>query len=261
MKIKLFIIIWILAMADAKTQPEAAMAAFEAHTFRSNNGDTLPYRMLWPEGYDEHDTMRYPLVVFLHGAGERGNDNRLQLTHGTPLFLENRAAFPAIVLMPQCASTDYWAQMEKLPNGDRLFHFNEHPNPSLAAVIDLVEHFSSHPSVDTERRYLMGLSMGAMGAFELLARCPDLFAAAALICGGTNPALLPLYAHQVPLWIFHGESDNVVAVENSRRLVRALQDKQAVVRYNEYPGVGHNSWDNAFAEPELLPWLFQYRRR
>lgn len=251
----------MLTMATVKSQPEAALAAFEAHTFAAAGGDTLPYRVLWPEGYRQGggDT-RYPLVVLLHGAGERGNDNRLQMVHGTPLFLNNRTAFPAIVVLPQCATDDYWAQMEKHPDGSRTFNFDERPNPSLAAVMELVDYFAAHHAVDTQRRYLMGLSMGAMGTFEYLARCPDTFAAAVAICGGTQPALLPLYAHKVPLWIFHGDADPVVTVDNSRRIVKALEGMQVAVRYTEYSGVGHGSWDNAFAEPELLAWLFGHRK-
>ena len=101
--------------------------------------------------------------------------------------------------------------------------------------------------------------MGGMGTFELLARRPNTFAAAIAICGGTNPALLPIYGKDVPLWIFHGAKDVVVKVQQSRRVVERLQQLGCSPKYTEYPDVNHNSWDNAFAEPELLPWLLSHQ--
>ena len=251
----------ILTMTSLKAQPPAALAAFEAHTFTDEqSGHLLPYRVLWPQGYDQDKKEKYPLILFLHGAGERGVDNQLQLTHGTPLLMDNQEHFPAVVLMPQCATNDYWAQMVK-DEDQRRYNFNEYPNPSLAAVQKLLHTYIANENVDPDRIYLIGLSMGGMGTFELLAREPQTFAAAIPICGGTNPALLALYAQQVPLWIFHGEEDPVVRVENSRRVVQRLAALGVVPRYTEYPAVNHNSWDNAFAEPGLLEWLFGQKRR
>ncbi len=259
----LFFLIFTCMITSAKTQPAEALAAFEAHTFTSADKQDLPYRVLWPEGYDNDSAHSFPLILFLHGAGERGDDNRLQLTHGTPLFLseENRRQFPAIVVMPQCAEEDYWAQMAKAEDGTRQYNFNEEANPSLQAVSELLDHFLSNEKVDPNRVYLMGLSMGGMGTFELLARRPDTFAAAIPICGGTNPALLPIYARQVPMWIFHGGLDPVVTVDDSRRVVNRLEDLSIPVKYTEYEGVYHDSWNNAFDEPELLSWLFAHSRR
>lgn len=250
----------IVTMTSIKAQSPAALAAFEARTFTDEqSGHLLPYRVLWPQGYDQSKKKKYPLILFLHGAGERGDDNQLQLTHGTPLFLDNQQQFPAIVLMPQCATDDYWAQMVK-DEDQRRYNFNERPNPGLAAVQKLLHTFIDSEKVDPDRVYLMGLSMGGMGTFELLAREPQTFAAAVPICGGTNPSLVALYAGQVPLWIFHGAEDGVVAVENSRRIVQQLATLGVVPRYTEYPTVNHNSWDHAFAEPGLLKWLFGEKR-
>lgn len=248
-------------MSSLHSQPATPLAAFEAATFTdSTSGHLLPYRVLWPQGYQENEEQVYPLVLFLHGAGERGDDNRLQLTHGASLFLDHQAAFPAIVLMPQCATDDYWAQMVKSEDGQRTYNFDEQPNPSLAATQKLLHHFLETERVDTDRVYLMGLSMGGMGTFELLAREPATFAAAVPICGGTNPQLVGLYAKKVPLWIFHGDADEVVKVDNSRRVVKQLAQLGVTPHYTEYAGVGHNSWDRAFAEAELLTWLFKQRR-
>lgn len=262
-RLLVFSFLLCLTMSNAYSQSAEVLKAFAAETFTSSNQHQLPYRILWPEGYNREDRQTYPLVLFLHGAGERGNDNKKQLIHGSSLFIEpeNRERFPAIVVMPQCAGQDYWAQMTKTEDGDREFDFRETPNASLAAVMELLDKLMIEEAVDPDRVYLMGLSMGGMGTFELLARRPHTFAAAIPICGGTNPALLPIYAGKVPLWIFHGEADHVVEVENSRRVVRQLEALGVTVHYTEYPGVNHNSWDPAFAEPNLLPWLFGQHRQ
>ena len=243
-----------------KTQSESVLNAYEAATYTASSGVELPYRILWPEGYQRDGKQVYPIVLFLHGAGERGNDNQMQLVHGSSLFLEQQAQYPAIVVIPQCEKDDYWAQMIQV-SGERCFNFAEIPNPSMGAAMELFDHLMASEAVDPNRVYLMGLSMGGMGTFELLARKPDTFAAAIPICGGTNPALLPIYAGKVPLWIFHGADDQVVKVKQSRRVVEKLEQMGHSPRYTEYPGVKHNSWDNAFAEPKLLEWLFNQHKQ
>lgn len=261
MKQILFIFTIFFAMNFLKSQTAAALDAFEPHTFVSSQGDSLPYRVLWPKGYVKGpEAERFPIVFFLHGAGERGHDNQEQLKHGTSLFLDSQEEYPAIIVMPQCSTADYWAQMVKTPEGGRIFNFNEYPNPGLGAVSELLDHLLLNENANADRVYLMGLSMGGMGTFELLARRPDTFAAAIAICGGTNPALTPIYAHKVPLWIFHGEVDQVVKVEQSRRIVEALRLQGVNCKYTEYPNVNHNSWTPAFAEAGLLEWLFGNRR-
>lgn len=231
---------------------------YAKRTFESASGLTLPYRILFPENYKAGE--KYPLLVFLHGYGERGTDNEAQLTHGSKLFLEktNREKYPAIVIFPQCpAGENRWVPYERA-EGDapwRVPFFEEASGP-LQAVIELVEHLIENEKVDTERLYAMGLSMGGFGTFELIARMPGRFAAAAPICGGGNAAVVGLYAGGTRLWVFHGDADNVVPVSNSRKMVKALKNWGADVKYTEYPGVNHGSWTPAFAEPKLLPFFF-----
>jgi len=221
--------------------------------------DTLRYRILYPENFDTEKT--YPLVLFLHGAGERGNDNEKQLTHGSSLFLNknNRTKFPAIVIMPQCPTNDYWAQVHV----DRTnypvqldFQFKKGPTKAMEMVLQLLKNYQKESFVNKNQTYAMGLSMGGMGTYELLARQPDRFAAAIAICGAGDPAFVSNYAKKIPLWAFHGAHDNVVAPKHSMEMVTALLNEGAFPRLTLYDFANHNSWDPAFAEPELLPWLF-----
>lgn len=232
---------------------------FQKKQFLSSQGHTLPYRLLLPDNYDS--TKVYPLVLFLHGSGERGQDNELQLVHGADFFLQadNRKNFPAIVVFPQCKKNGYWADMDF--SGDQVaFPFKSKVNPDLGAVIELLDDLEATFSVDQNRIYVGGLSMGGFGTFEILARQPNRFAAAFPICGGGNPALVPIYATNLPLWVFHGDADAVVPVGLSQKVVAAIRKAGGSVCYSQYFGVNHNSWDNAFREPDLLSWLFSQQR-
>lgn len=226
----------------------------------NKQGDTLKYRMLYPKNYGEQK--EYPIVLFLHGAGERGNDNEKQLTHGAELFLdkENREKYPALVVFPQCPKGDYWSSVKKGSSGKFEFSYSDKPGKALGLVLDLLQYLNKMEAVDRDRIYVMGLSMGGMGTFELLAREPKKFAAAIPICGGGNPADCEKYAEELPLWVFHGAKDRVVDVNYSRMMVNQLKELDANVKYTEYPEAGHNSWDQAFAEPDLLKWLFDQTR-
>jgi predicted peptidase len=212
---------------------------------------------------------KYPVILFLHGAGERGTDNEKQLVHGAKLFADsaNRIKYPAFVIMPQCPDSDFWARIKKneAPDADTLggFEFvsDEPMGKSLGLVVNLIDSFAKTRQVNTKKIYLGGLSMGGMGTFELLWRKPGFFAAAFPICGGGDPSKVGIYANQFPIWVFHGAADPVVPVSNSRLMVNSLKSAGADVKYSEYPGVKHNSWDNAFAEPELLDWLFKQERK
>lgn len=227
------------------------------------NGDTLPYRILYPDNYDRSKV--YPLFLFLHGAGERGSDNELQLVHGASLFLkeENRKNFPCIVVFPQCPKNQTWSWLnigeKQRSERNWKINFPEEPEPAMKLVMALLDTLIKTESVDLKRQYVAGLSMGGFGTFDLLARQPNRFAAAAPICGGGNSLLTCLYK-ETPVWIFHGALDRVVPVENSRKMVAALKDCKGNVKYTEYPDYDHNSWDGAFAEPDFLSWFFSHSR-
>ncbi len=229
-----------------------------------DNDDTLRYRILYPEGFSRDET--YPLVLFLHGSGERGSDNEKQLTHGANLFLEesNRREFPCIVIFPQCPQEDYWASVEV--NRDTMplrldFDYDRDITTALDMTLMLVKEMKAESFVDDNRLYIMGLSMGGMGTFEAVYREPDLFTAAVPICGGADTESYSQHPVDIPFWLFHGDSDVVVSVNESREIYKVLREKGIYVSYTEYYDVNHGSWVPALAEPNLLNWLFLKKRK
>lgn len=234
--------------------------AFEKEHFIKGT-DTLNYRILFPKDFSEDK--KYPVVLFLHGAGERGNDNESQLIHGSSLFLENRENFPAIVIFPQAPKDDYWAKVKV--NRDTIpFQFdfeNEKPaTRSLQLVMDLMEDMLRENFVDTSRIYVGGISMGGMGTYEIIYKEPEMFAAAFAICGGANPEIAAAYPKGFNVWIFHGEKDDVVLPKYSKIMAREINHHGGNAKLSLYPNDNHNSWDSALSEPYLLPWLFSHER-
>lgn len=225
-----------------------------------NKTDTLPYRILLPKNFDASKS--YPLVLILHGAGERGNDNELQLVHGSKLFLQDsiRDKFPAIVVFPQCPLNSYWSNVTIKTDTikkERYFKFHPggEPTAAMKMVLQLLSHLSKTYKLKEDRLCVGGLSMGGMGTFELVRRKPKLFAAAFPICGGAN-AQTAEKLKKTSWWIFHGLKDNVVDPIHSKVMAAALKEEGADVKLTLYPDANHNSWDAAFAEKDLLPWLF-----
>ncbi len=205
------------------------------------------------------------LFCFFMGAGERGSDNQRQLTHGAKLFATDylREEYPAIVIFPQCPEESYWASVDVDRSSYPInleFKYNEGPTKPLEMVMDLLETTIEHEYTNDRQVYLMGLSMGGMGTFELLNRKPDTFAAAIPICGGGDPDTVSMYAKNTPLWVFHGAQDNVVNPLQSMEMVSALLKTGAHPKFTMYDFANHNSWDPAFAEPDLLPWLFSKKK-
>ncbi|UOE50985.1 alpha/beta hydrolase [Mucilaginibacter sp. SMC90] len=227
--------------------------------------DTLRYRILYPENYDP--ARSYPLVMFLHGAGERGRDNGQQLNNLSALFLKDstQKKYPAIVVFPQCPPDSLWNRFPA-PRPDTTTAYNRGMNKLGLSTPErlvklLMDSLVKAKIADKRRIYIGGLSMGGFGTYDLIVHYPTYFAAAISICGQTNVQLYPEKAAGVPLWIFHGGDDNVIDPGPNRQLVKALKATGAKnVRYTEYPGVMHNSWNNAFEEPGLLPWLFSFKK-
>ena len=241
-----------------------ALDVYEKKEFKYADGQVLPYRILYPENYDKNK--KYPLLLLLHGAGERGKDNEKQLTWGSKLFIsaENRKNFPAIVVFPQCPEESFWAvtKIDRTTTPFKIeFDYTAEPNWPLAAANALVKKLSNEEGVDKARVYISGLSMGGMGTFESVYRYPDLYAAALPICGGGDVSHYDKRVAKVPFWIFHGAIDAVVNPQLSRDMVEKLKSLKAEVKYSEYPGVNHNSWENAFAEKDYLSWMLQHKKK
>jgi predicted peptidase len=261
-KIAFKIIAFCLLMATAKAGIAQDYSAYEKH-WLVQGGDSLPYRVLLPLHYDS--SRQYPILFFLHGAGERGRDNEKQLVHGGRLFLnpQLRSKYPVIIIAPQCAETDYWSNVLRLndANGKRTFHFLAKGKPTVYMQLleQLVTYCINNYPVKKDQVYAGGLSMGGMGTFELVRRMPGRFAAAFAICGGADTATAKII-HNSAWWIFHGKQDNVVPPAFSENMAAALQRYHSDVKLTLYPGANHNSWDSAFAEPELLPWLLSKKR-
>jgi predicted peptidase len=242
-----------------QTKVEAADAYAEksiVFTGGEYRDETFRYRLLKPLTTDQP----LPLVVFLHGAGERGTDNRLQLLYLPDQLAQPRwrQRFPCYVLAPQCRPDRKWMNVDWSAPGDP--EMPKDPSDQLQVVLQMIQKTIAEEQIDRSRIYLTGLSMGGFGSFDLAIRHPDLFAAVAPICGAADPSQVGRLKDH-PLWIVHGDQDQAVPVERSRSAAAALRKAGGNPTYVELPGVGHNSWNPAYNDEDgLLPWLFRQRR-
>jgi len=229
---------------------------FEPRQFSDSDGNILHYRLMKPIGFNPET--KYPLVVFLHGAGERGSDNVAQLKHGMRDFSseENRKKYPAYVLAPQCPNDHKWVELDwSAPRSD----MPEDPGITMFLLKGLIDAMLETSNVDESRVYVTGLSMGGYGTWDAIARFENVFAAAAPVCGGGDPKTVGRFA-KLPLWCFHGEKDPAVPVTRSREMIDALKAIGASVKYTEYPGVQHDSWTATYKNPEFHKWLFDQKK-
>jgi predicted peptidase len=221
----------------------------------TNGAASYRYKVFVPANWTRKK--KWPIILFLHGAGERGDDNIAQTRIGIgPALERQKDKLQAVVVLPQCPRDRWWSEPEMQAR-------------ALKAFAQAAKEFNG----DASRSYLTGLSMGGYGSWAIAATNPKRFAALAVICGGIRaPARAgrmpnPLdvgddpYASaarkigKVPIWIFHGGADPLVPVTESRKMVQAFKALGRATRYTEYEGVGHNSWDKAYAEPEIFTWM------
>jgi predicted peptidase len=219
------------------------------------------YRLLRPASVagDERDGHRYPLVLFLHGAGERGNDNLKQLKY-LPTWLADpalRQRHPCFVLAPQCRMDERWVDVSWAD--EKSTPQPTTPTVDLAAATKAIEQTLMREAVDPARIYLTGLSMGGYGTWDLAARMPDRFAAILPVCGGGDDRVADRIA-ALPIWCFHGDADTAVPVDRSRTMIAAVKAAGGRPIYSELPGVGHDSWTPAYRDGFVLDWLFSQRR-
>ena len=233
------------------TQTSFAQAdhfSFEVHSNAQN--DSLKYRQLIP---DYAPGIKYPLVIFLHGSGQRGNDNEAQLTWGVLNFASdyNLKMHPAIVIVPQCPKKLSWDNFS-----EKTMTLQKKPSKTLELVMELITEAKKNLAVDTNRVYITGLSMGGIGTFDAISRYPNVFAAAVPVCGAGDPKQAAKFAH-IPMWIFHGALDNAVSPAYSRNMLMALSEAGAFPGYTQYPEVGHFAWIAAYSDPMMMQWLFR----
>jgi predicted peptidase len=197
------------------------------------------YLLFLPDGYSGKK-QGWPLMLFLHGAGERGSDLNKVKVHGPPKIVENQKDFPFIVVSPQCPEDDWWTD-------------------KVEVLIYLLDDIVATYNVDTERIYLTGLSMGGYGSWALAAEYPERFAAVAPICGGGN-RIMAFRLKDIPVWAFHGAKDNVVPLKQSEEMVNAIKARGGDARLTVYPNAGHDSWTETYNNKELYDWFLKHRK-
>jgi len=229
---------------------------FEARVHKQPDGVELPYRLLKPLNYDK--ATKYPLVVFLHGSGERGSDNAKQIGYiaGLTTNKELREKFPCFVIAPQCPDEKKWVEM---PWDGITGDAPKETSPVQQSLLGALDSLAKEFSLDPDRLYITGLSMGGYGTWDLITRFPDKWAAAIPICGGGDKARAGL-AKPVPVWAFHGADDTVVLPVRTQDMVDGLRAAGGRASYTLYPAVSHDAWIQAYSEPNLLPWLFAQKR-
>lgn len=196
--------------------------------------------LLWlPSGYKHDKSKTYPLLIFLHGAGERGDNLELVKKNGPPSFIENRPDFPFIMVSPQCPADQWWNTAD------------------LQVMLEKLKH---KYRIDPTRIYLTGLSMGGFGTWAWACSYPNQFAAIAPVCGGGD-VQFARELKNTPVWAFHGDADPVVPVQRTIEMVEAVNAKGGSARMTIYAGVGHNSWINAYNDEELYSWLLEHVRK
>lgn len=229
----------------------------EAKVWTSADGTTLPYRLHLP-AMPEAGRM-YPLVVHLHGAGSRGNDNAKQLNAGGSDFLSwmTRRGEECVFLAPQCPTGEKWVDVVWRTREHRM---KEEPTANLRKAMEIIADAMKRYPVDRTRVYVMGISMGGYATWELLQRHPDWFAAALPCCGGGDITLAERMK-DVAIWVFHGEKDPVVPVFRAQSMVVALKRIGGNVTYREYPDTGHNAWTPTFTDDAVFDWLWRQRKK
>lgn len=223
--------------------------------FTSETGEKLNVRVYLPPTLSPDK--KYPIVLFLHGAGERGADNAVQLKHGIESLIRygKEANDPAILLVPQCPANEQWVDV---PWNAPSHTMPQNPSRSMRLALAMLRHKIAALPVDTSRIYITGVSMGGYGAWDAIQREPRLFAAALPICGGGDTAQAATIK-DIPIWTFHGDKDTAVPVGRSRSMFDALEACGANIQYREYPGAGHDVWTRTYNDKDVLAWFFAQR--
>ena len=227
-----------------------------AKTF--SGADGMEFRYRWAEKLPD-DGSKVPLVIFLHGAGERGTNNVAQLRHGVEELLNwlDRHEKGYRLVAGQVPSGKRWVEVDWSAKGHAM---PQEPSETMALELALIDRLLSDQRTDARRVYVTGISMGGYGTWDIICRRPQLFAAAMPICGGGDTAQAAKIA-KVPIWVFHGSADRAVPVSRSRNMVSALWAAGSNAHYREYPDAGHNVWTRTYRDDEVLKWFFSQRNK
>lgn len=226
---------------------------FLTRIYTNAAGQTLPYRLLMPKHFEAGKS--YPIILYLHGAAARGDDNLKPLDWGPSLFLEPplRDKHDFFLVVPQCPRDKGWVELTLTARGIK-------EGDALRLALELVgEALPREFHIDPRRRYLTGVSMGGQAVWVTLVRRPGFFAAAVPVCSGGDPRAVTAAAARCPVWVFHSDDDHLMPVEGARDLVNAWRKHGGVAKYTEYTGLKHSSWKKAYLEMDLFDWLFQQR--
>ena len=253
---KLFLLILLFCFATVTKIFSQQLSSRFSYEKYADNKDTLLYRLLLP---DYNPLGKYPLVIFLHGSGERGSDNEAQLKWSVQNFATDEMIklHPSIVIAPQCPLQDGWSNFSDTKSGNMVLQSS--PTKTMKLLIGLIHQAIKKFGVDTNRIYITGLSMGGYGTYDAIERYPGLFAAAVPVCGGGDTSKAAVIAH-IPMWIFHGSEDPVVNPAFSLNMVEALRKAGAHPALTMYPETGHFSWIAAYSDPVMLDWLFRQHK-
>jgi predicted peptidase len=244
-------------MANAMNSDPRATSLRTAVFTDPSTGFALPYRLFVPPSCSPESPCG--LLVFLHGAGERGDDNQAQLANDALAFVESAAQTesPTIVVYPQCPEGLQWVKSDWKKG---TYSFAQTPvSKPMAAVLELLASLQKSYPVDPARILVTGLSMGGYGTWDIVARKPNLFAGALALCGGGDPAQASAI-RELPVWAFHGDRDEAVPVLGSRKMIAALRAAGGTPRYTEVAGHGHDIWTVAYRDPAVVRWLLSQRR-
>ncbi len=252
MKVVVSCVIWVTVASSARADDTSA--EFEAHTFAWHHGAKMPYRLLKPQAIETGK--KYPLVLVLHGWGDRGTDNQKQLKDFGPAFLKSstRKHFPCYVVVPQANGS--WVQH---PAFDKPIRLTKEPTSNLAMAHEIVKSLMKTHPVDADRLYLMGYSNGSCGVWELLEREPRAWAAAAPMAGAGDPARIgPV--RNVAIWAFHGEKDPTIPLERMREMVAALRAAHGRPMFTIYSHGARYDSKRGLNDPNPFRWMFAQRR-
>ena len=216
----------------------------EYHIYQSNRVEniTLPYLVYLPDDYNKNLKDSYPLVLFLHGAGERGRDLELIKKHGIPKCINEGKEFPFITVAPQCPLSGWW-------------NFDEY----IFSIVNMIDTISKRYRVDQKKIYGTGLSMGGFGILSLAISYPNYFSAIIPICGGADINKLKIL-NNLPIWLFHGKKDDIYPPESSILIYKMLQNHNPNIKLTIYDDLGHDSWTKTYENDELYKWLLKFTR-